>query len=70
LSLASKVGLGGEFGATLATAGGQDGAAGARAHAKAESVHFGASAIVRLEGSLAHSDISKAQLNEGRKEVG
>ncbi len=63
LSLASTGGLlGGEFGATLATTSGQDGTAGAGTHAKPEPVHLGATTVVRLESSLAHSGISKAQL--------
>jgi len=47
--------LRGEFGAALATTSTQDGAAGASAHAKTEAVHLGATAVVRLESSLAHS---------------
>jgi len=54
--------LRGQFGATLTTASTEDGAAGAGAHAKPESVHLGTAAVVRLESSLAHSGISKAQL--------
>ncbi len=45
---------GGELGAALATTGSDDGAAGARAHAQAETVRLGAAAVVRLEGALAH----------------
>jgi hypothetical protein len=55
-------GLGGEFGATLATTCRQDRAAGASAHAKTETVDLCATTIVRLEGSLAHSCISDVQL--------
>jgi hypothetical protein len=58
-----------EFGAALATTCSQDGAAGAGAHAKTEAVHLGAATVIRLEGSLAHSGISKAQL-ERPEEVG
>ena len=58
----SERGLRGEFGATLATACAEDRAAGAGAHAKAEAVHLGTLAYVRLESSLAHSCISKDQL--------
>ena len=47
--------LRGEFGATLATTCTEDGAAGASAHTKTEAVHLGATAVVRLESSLAHS---------------
>jgi len=52
----------GELGAPLAATRTEDGAAGARAHAKTEAVHLGPTTVVRLEGSLAHSGISKAQL--------
>ena len=61
--------LGGELGAALATPRGKNRPTRASAHAKTESVYLRAAAVVRLEGSLAHSDISKAQL-WGRKEVG
>lgn len=54
LARASTGGLSREFGATLTTASGQNGASGAGAHAKAEAVHLGAAAVVRLERSLAH----------------
>ena len=54
--------LRGQFGATLAATSTQDGAAGAGAHAEAETVNLRAAAVVRLESSLAHSGISKAQL--------
>src|SRR5690606_23558409 len=50
--------LRGELGAPLATAGGQDGTAGARAHTETEAVLLGTTPVVRLEGSLAHGDIS------------
>ena len=56
-----RVVLRGQFGATLATTSGQDGAAGAGTHAKTESVYLRTTPIVRLERSLAHSGISKAQ---------
>ena len=49
-----KQGSGGELLAALATTTGQDGAASASAHALAESVHLGATAIVRLESPLDH----------------
>jgi hypothetical protein len=45
---------GGERSAALATAPGEDGSAGARAHAQAEAVRLGATAVVRLERTLAH----------------
>ena len=54
--------LGGQLGAALAAARTEDGTAGTGAHAQPEAVHLGATAIVRLESSLAHSDSSKAQL--------
>jgi hypothetical protein len=47
-------GSGRELGAALAAAGGKDGAAGTRAHTKAEAVRLGAATVVRLEGALAH----------------
>lgn len=50
-----------ELGAPLATAGAEDGAACAGAHAQTETVHLSAAPIVRLEGSLGHADISKAR---------
>jgi len=53
--------LRGQFGATLATTCTKDGTAGAGAHTEPESVHLGTTTVVRLEGSLAHSGISKAQ---------
>ena len=49
--------LRGEFGAALATAGAEDGTAGAGAHAQTETVHLGATTVVRLEGSLAHNHL-------------
>ena len=49
--------LRGEFGAALATAGAEDGTAGAGAHAQTETVHLGATTVVRLERSLAHSQL-------------
>ena len=45
---------GGELGAALAAASREDGTAGAGAHAKAEAVGLRATAVVRLEGALAH----------------
>ena len=62
LALASKGRSGGELVATLATPSREDGAACAGAHTKAEAVHLGTATVVRLEGSLAHSGLSKAQL--------
>jgi hypothetical protein len=50
--------LGGEFGATLATARSEDRATGTGAHPKAETVHLGAAAVVGLECALAHSSFS------------
>ncbi len=44
----------GELAATLATAGRQDGAARARAHAQSEAVRLVAAPVVRLVGTLAH----------------
>ena len=55
LALASTEGLCGEFGATLGAACRQDGTTGAGAHAKAEAVLLGATTVVRLERTLAHS---------------
>jgi len=43
-----------ELGAALAPARGQDGATGPGAHAQPEAVGLGATAVVRLEGALAH----------------
>jgi ABC-type molybdate transport system permease subunit len=54
----ARVRLGGEFGATLATASTEDGAAGTSTHAKTEAVNLGATAVVWLERSLAHNSIS------------
>jgi len=54
--------LGGELGAALAAPRGQNRTTSAGSHAKTESVYLRAAAVVWLEGSLAHSDISKAQL--------
>jgi hypothetical protein len=45
---------GGEFGAALAAAGGQDGPTSARAHAQAEAVLLGPTPVVRLVGALGH----------------
>jgi len=56
--------LRGQLGAALGATCSQDAAAGAGAHTKTEAVHLGALAVVRLEGSLAHSCISKYQLLE------
>ena len=47
-------GLGGELVAALAAARGEDGAAGPRGHAQPEAVGLGTTAVVRLEGALAH----------------
>ena len=49
-----KQGSGGDLLAALATTVGQNGAAGAGAHALAEAVHLGATAIIRLESPLDH----------------
>jgi hypothetical protein len=54
--------LRGKLGATLAAASSEDRATGTGAHTKTEAVHLGATTVVRLESSLAHSGISKAQL--------
>ena len=43
-----------QLAAALAAAGGDDGAAGAGAHAQPEAVRLGPAAVVRLEGALAH----------------
>ena len=67
--LTRKGELSGQLGAALGTTSAQDGAAGAGAHAKTEAVNLGTTTVVRLESSLAHSGISKAQL-WSRKEVG
>ena len=48
-----------QLAAALAAAGGDDGAAGAGAHAQPEAVRLGATAVVRLEGALAHGRGSK-----------
>ena len=45
-----------KLGASLAAARRQDGAAGAGAHAKAEAVLLGTTAVIRLKGPLAHCD--------------
>src|SRR6478609_11604634 len=50
--------LGRQFGAALATAGGQDGAAGTGAHTKAEAVLLGPTAVIRLKSPLAHVSYS------------
>ena len=47
-------GSGGELGAALAAAGGEDRAAGAGAHAQPEAVCLGPAPVVGLEGPLAH----------------
>lgn len=46
---------GGQVGATLATAGREDRAAGTGAHTQPEAVGLRATTVVRLEGALAHS---------------
>src|SRR3954468_10340287 len=63
-------GLRRQLGASLTTAGAQDGAAGAGAHPQTETVDLGAPAVVRLEGSLAHGDISKTQGSGGPRRSG
>ena len=50
---------GGELGAALAAASGQDRAAGAGAHTKTEAVGLRAAAVVRLEGALAHGALQE-----------
>src|SRR5690606_28363412 len=62
--------LRGELGAPLATAGREDGAAGAGAHTEAEAVLLGTTPVVRLEGSLAHGDISWPRCAATGKERG
>lgn len=47
--------LRGEFGAALATTVREDGAAGTGTHPETEAVGLGTTAVVRLEGALAHS---------------
>jgi hypothetical protein len=49
--------LGGEFGATLATACSKDGATSTRAHTQPETVYFRTTAVVGLKSALAHDDI-------------
>lgn len=68
-ALASTERLRGQFDAALATTSGQDGTPRAGTHAKPESVHFGATAVVRLESSLTHGGISKAQLSRPEEVV-
>jgi hypothetical protein len=58
---AASGGSGRELGAALAAAGGEDGAAGTRAHTKAEAVRLGAATVVRLEGALAHEVLRRLQ---------
>src|SRR5687767_829343 len=48
---------GGELVATLATAGGEDGAPGPGAHPQPEAVGLGPAAVVRLERALAHEGL-------------
>ena len=50
-----------ELGAALAAAAGEDGTAGAGAHAQAEAVRLGAATVVRLEGALAHEVLRRLQ---------
>lgn len=47
-----------QLSAALATAGGQDGAAGTGAHTKAEAVLLGPTAVIRLKSPLAHVSYS------------
>ncbi len=54
--------LRGQFGATLTATSSQNGTTSAGTHTEAETVNLRAAAVVRLESSLAHSGISKAQL--------
>ena len=53
-----RAGLGGELGAALATATGQDRATGPRLHAQPKAMRLRATAVVRLEGALAHGGCS------------
>jgi len=48
---------GGQLGAALVTAGGEDGASGPSAHAQAEAMGLGPATVVRLEGALAHEGL-------------
>ena len=50
----SRAVSGGQFGAALVAAGGQDRATRPGAHPQAEAVGLGPAAVVRLEGALAH----------------
>lgn len=63
-------GSGRELGAALATAGGEDGTAGTRAHAQAEAVRLGAATVVRLEGALAHVDLRRLRRPHDVGDVG
>ncbi len=68
-ALASTERLRGQFDAALATTSCQDGTPRSGTHAKPESVHFGTTAVVRLESSLTHGGISKAQLSRPEEVV-
>lgn len=56
-----------QAGATLATAGREDRAAGTGPHAQTETVGLRATAVVRLEGALAHSGLQEYLLSQERQ---
>ena len=62
--------LGRKLGASLAAARRQDGAAGAGAHAKAEAVLLGTTAVVRLERALAHGVLPWSGADRAASRVG
>ncbi len=57
LRAATTCGSGGDLGAALAPARGEDGAPGTGAHPEAETMHLGAATGVGLEGPLAHGTL-------------
>lgn len=58
-----------EFGASLAATRSKDRATGTGTHPQSESVHFGATPVIRLEGSLAHDlDLSRVRTPQGQLE--
>lgn len=59
-----------QAGATLATAGREDRAAGTGPHAQTEAVGLRATAVVRLEGALAHSGAPGMLVVSGETDVG
>ena len=59
LTRGSKLPLGAELGATLATAGGQNCSTSTGAHAGTEAVVLSATAVVRLESALGHFKLLK-----------